>query len=90
MVRHVCAILFLTVTGVAVVQLRWAQNASHAEMYRLEAQRLKVRRVLWAQQLQLNSPALPSPSRAADPVWAIELAAPGAPPRPQRYLVQRD
>jgi len=79
MLRWVCAILFLTILGVAVVQLRGARNASEARMDRLELERLKVRRVLWAGQIELNAPALlPAPDEFGDPVWALELTAPRA------------
>ncbi|MHC4716206.1 MAG: hypothetical protein ACYS5V_04495 [Planctomycetota bacterium] len=89
MLRYVFAIVFMTVLGLAVVQLRWAQNAAHAELHRLEAQRLKVRRVLWAQQLRLNGPIVPDPDSSGDPVWALELAPPGAGPH-RRYLARTD
>jgi len=81
MLRYVLAILLLTVLGVAVVELRWAQNASEARMVRIDSERLKVRRTLWAQQLQLNAPDLPGLDGGRETGWALELAAPDAEPR---------
>ena len=78
MLRYVCAILFLTILGLAVVQLRGARNASEARMDRLELERLKVRRLLWAGQIELNGPTPPAPNGSGDPVWAMELAPPRA------------
>ncbi|HET6427015.1 MAG TPA: hypothetical protein VFJ30_01300 [Phycisphaerae bacterium] len=89
MFRTVCVILFLTAMGVGVVQLRRAQDASAAETYRLEAERLKVRRQLWAQQIELEAPMRPDSIGADEPAWALELAAPEAEPRRQ-YLARNN
>ena len=50
-VRTVRARLHL---AVGVVRLRSRQNGLRAEMYRLEARRVKVRRRLWNQQLRIG------------------------------------
>ncbi|KKK97452.1 hypothetical protein LCGC14_2652610 [marine sediment metagenome] len=82
MMRLAVIILLLAATGVALVQLRSAQNAARTEMYRLQAERLRVRRILWQQQLLLGAPILDETNRRHLGDWALELLPPEAQPAP--------
>lgn len=84
MMRFAWIILLMAAVGAAAVWLRAGQNSVQASMYRLEAQRLKGRRTLWEQQLQVSELAGIQESRKRSQAWALELREPGPLPRAER------
>jgi hypothetical protein len=77
MMRMAWVILLMAVLAAGVVQLRVRQNAARAETYRLEAERVNVRRRLWDQQIQLSVRSIPRPAEGGERAWALELVGPG-------------
>jgi len=85
MMRIAWAILFTAALAAGLVQIRARQTAVRAEMFRLEVQRMKVRRELWDQQLRLGEPLLDQGNGEENrPRWALDLVAPAELPRPSR------
>jgi len=79
MMRLGWVIALMAAVGVGLTQLRLAQNAVRARMYSLEAERFRVRRTLWEQQLRLSEPIVGRHEKPWLEDWAVELAGPGAP-----------
>jgi len=89
MMRLGWVIALMAAVGVALVQVRLSQNATRARMYRLEAERLRVRRRLWEQQLRLSEPIVGRPDKPWLEDWAVELTGPGSPAAGSR-VARRD
>ncbi len=79
MTRIILIILALTAIGIGVVQIRQRQNLAKAEMYRLEASRLEVRRTLWEQQVKMGELSSPQKSDQRGRDWPLDLVGPAGP-----------
>lgn len=87
MMRFAWVIVFLAGIAAAVVHLRLQQTQMRSQVYRLEAERLKVRRDLWAQQLRLGELTAPQNIRRLTAGWPVEMVGPGDSPPPARRVV---
>jgi hypothetical protein len=87
-VRAAWVIILLAVLGAGLAKVRTRQIAAQAQMARMEAARLKVRRRLWDQQLRLGRLRRPKSIEYRCLDWALELRPPGAPGTEE--LVRRD
>jgi len=87
--RTAWIILCMAALGVGVVHLRSRQNGLRAEMYRLEARRVKVRRRLWNQQLRIGELDVTGPKLQRSRDWALDLLPPDEAP-PASRVVRRD
>ena len=77
MMRFAWVIAVLATVGAAEVCLRSGQDRTQAELYRLEAKRLQVRRTLWEQQLRASELSAPQETRKRGLGWALEVREPG-------------
>ena len=64
--------------GVGSALLRSRQVSAQADHYRLEAERLAVRRRLWTQQLRMGQLRTPREIQLRQEDWALDLLPPGA------------
>lgn len=76
MMRIAWVIVLMGVIAAGVVKLRSDQHAAQAAMYRIEAERLKVRRKLWNQQLELGRLMAPGPTLWRAQTWPLEIVGP--------------
>ena len=76
--RMVWVVFIFVLVGVAAALLRSREVAARASFYRLEAERLGVRRRLWAQQLRLGQLRTPREVQLRREDWALDLLPPGA------------
>lgn len=76
MMRFAWAIVLLSAIGGGLVQIRLSQNAVRTGMYHMEAERLKVRRELWDQQLRLGELVSPQQIRLRSRELAVEMTGP--------------
>ena len=76
MMRFAWAIVLLSAIGGGLVQIRLGQNAVRTGMQHMEAERLKVRRELWDQQLRLGELVSPQQIRLRSRELAVEMTGP--------------
>ncbi len=76
MMRLAWIILALGAMYAGLTHLRASQTASEAEMYRLEARRIEVRRKLWDQQVRLGELSAPQPALWRARCWPLEIVGP--------------
>jgi len=88
MMRMLWVVFIFVLVGVAAALLRSRQVAAQAGIYRLEAERLDVRRRLWAQQLRMGRLRTPREIQLHRQNWALHLLPPGAPN--EEHVVRRD
>jgi len=87
--RLIWVLIMMTAVGAAVAGLRSRALATQAELYRLEAQRLRVRRRIWEQQHRLGRLKAPREVELRRLDWALDLRGPDE--RPEAgALVRRD
>lgn len=82
MLRLAWLILLMSATAAGIVYARLQQNAVITQAQKLEAERLRVRRLLWDQQIRLGELAVPEEIRRGDE-WSAQ-AAEYKPPRTDR------
>lgn len=87
--RAVWVIFVFVLVGVAAALLRSEHNNAQAEIYRLEAERLQVRREIWDQQLRMGRLQRPHEIQLRRQDWALDLLPPGA-ERSADSVVHRD
>ena len=76
MLRIGFLIVSLAAIGAAVVSVRAEQTQVRAELQRLDARRLEVRRRLWDQQVRLGELTAPKPTLWRARRWPLDLVAP--------------
>ena len=86
--RIVWVVFIFVLVGVAAALLRSRQVATQADHYRLEAERLSVRRRLWEQQLRMGQLRTPREIQLRREDWALDLLPPGA--SSEDHIVRRD
>lgn len=89
MMRMAWIVLLMAAIAAAVVQLRSRQDAARAETFRLEAERVTVRRKLWDQQIRLSVRSVARPADGPQLPPALELVGPGESTAADR-VVRRD
>jgi len=89
MIRIGCIIVAMAAIGAAAVHLRVQQERVRSDCYRLEAERLELRRTLWQQQLRLGELTAPEHIRRIHEDWPVELVGPGESPAQAPWLAQR-
>ena len=77
MLRFAWVIVLMAAIAAGVVWLRLEQNRVQAEMCRMEAQRMRVRRTLWEQQVRISQLSAPDELRRRGQAWALGLVEPG-------------
>ncbi len=81
--RVAWVIILLVIVGATLARLRSQHIAAQAQLHRLEAERLKVRRQLWDQQLRLGRLRAPRAVQRRRLDMALELTRPHARPEGQ-------
>ncbi len=87
--RVVWVILVFVLVGVAAALLRSKHTGAQVELYRLEAERLRVRRKIWDQQLRMGRLQTPREIQLRRQDWALDLLPPGA-TQTEGAIVRRD
>jgi len=84
MMRWVWVILMLTAMGAALTGLRRRQDATRADIHRLEGRLYRVRRTLWDQEPRLSEGMSAQRIERDWPTGSLRLAPPGADPTGER------
>ncbi len=87
--RVVWVVMLFVIVGVTASVLRSRHVATQADLYRLDADRLQVRRRLWDQQVRIGQMKTPREIQLRREDLALDLLPPGA-ARTEDHIVRRD